>query len=607
MQPSRSRTSPSRIHACFAAFAALLALALIAAPARASTQEGRTAEGDPQASSPYASPAEVMQVVMEYYDRGASANDASLERAAATLHVVGVDRVLRSRFLMRERLVRILDRIDLADPQLAPSFATASDVAQLDAWTWRLVGAPEPLDQIALGFERMPGGGWLIDSATVARIEPMYEAVKSLRRASDATPRPMTTSEWVRSVVPQRTQGRGFLLEAYQWIGLLVLIAAAVVLGRVIKMFLRPLIRKLTRFKDVALKDELLRAFYRPFGWLLRTLLFMAGIEALDLPADAHLVLSVAAGLFLSVVGTWTAYCLVDVVCWPMQVKAERNEGKLDVMLVPLLRRTLKLVVVLVGVVFAISRITGDTYHVLAGLSIGSIAVGFAAKTSIENLFGTFTVLLDRIFKIGDMIKFADFEGTVEEVGFSSTRLRTPEDSVIHVPNSMFVGSSVENLGVRRVRRIKIALALEHETTPETIEAFCEGVRELIRAHPLTANENYHVWLGGLSASSLEVEVICYVRALDYATYTRERHRLFLDILHLQRELGVNVGFPTHRVVQAQPAADAQGEPPATSEEALARGRAAAQKVAAVSVSRFKQGPPPPVRFVPDDPDAIGR
>jgi MscS family membrane protein len=548
-----------------------------------------------------------MQVVLDYYDRGATADYPTLDRASATLHVEGVDHVLRSHFLMRDRLVRILDRIDLADPVLAPPFATASEVAQLDAWTWRLVDAPAPLDQIALGFERMPGGGWLIDSATVARIEPMYEAVKSMRRVSDATPRPMTIAEWLRSVVPQRAQGRGFLLEPYQWIGLLVLFALAFAIGRVIKLFLRPLIRKLTRFQGVTLKDELLQSFERPFGWLLLALLFMGGIKALDLPANVYLVLRVAAGLFMTAAGALAAYRLVDVVCWPLQVKADRTESKLDDMLVPLLRRTLKVVIVLVGVVFGISRITGDTYHVLAGLSIGSLAVGFAAKDSIENLFGTFTVLLDSPFKIGDVVKFADFEGTVEEVGFRSTRIRTPEDSVISVPNSKFIGNYVDNLGLRRVRRIKIGLQLEYATAPETIEAFCEGVRELVRAHPLTANENYHVWLGGFSASALDVEVICYVRALDYATYTRERHRLFLDILRLARELGVSFAFPTQTVVQAQEGVVDHRDAPATSEEALARGRAAAQQLAAVSVLKFKQAPPPPVRFTPDGPDAIGR
>jgi len=333
----------------------------------------------------------------------------------------------------------------------------------------------------------------------------------------------------------------------------------------------------------------------------------MAGIQSLDLPASAYVVLRVAAGLFMTAVGSWAAYCLVDVVCWPLQVKADRTESKLDDMLVPLLRRTLKVVVVLVGVVFGISRITGDTYHVLAGLSIGSLAVGFAAKDSIENLFGTFTVLLDSPFKIGDVVKFADVEGTVEEVGFRSTRIRTPEDSVVTVPNSKFIGNYVDNLGLRRVRRIKIAIGLEYATPPEKIEAFCEGVRELVRAHPLTANENYHVWLTGFNASSLEIEVICFVRALDYATYTRERHRLFLDILRLARQLEVSFAFPTQTVVQAPTDAVEHRDLPATSEEALASGRAAAQQLAAVSVLKFKQAPPPPVRFTPDDPDAIGR
>lgn len=585
----------------------LIALAAFA-PARIALAQASPNANTEAAQGPiFASPADVMRAVLDYYDRGPTADDESLDRAGSALHDTGpsVGRRERLRFLVRDRLARILDRVDLGDADLAPSFAEASEVEGRNAWLWKLAGAKPPLDQISIGFERMPDGGWLIDSATVNRLESMYEAVKSAHRVTSANARPMSTSEWVRSVVPPKLQGGGFLLEAYQWLGLLALLLLAFFFERLITLFLRPLINRLVRFEGVQLKKELLHSFERPFGLLLLTLIFLGAIRVLDLPEDVYLVLRIAAGLFMTVVGVWAAYCLVDIVCWPLQVRAERTTSKLDDMLVPLLRRTLKVVVILVGFVFAISRLTGDVNHVLAGLSIGSLAIGFAAKDSIENLFGTFTVLLDSPFKIGDVVKFADVEGTVEEVGFRSTRIRTPEDSLVTVPNSKFIGNWVDNLGLKRVRRIRIVLGLEYGTPPEKIEAFCEGVRELVRAHPLTANENYHVSLTGFSASSLDVEMICFIKALDYATYTRERHRLLLDLLRLAQKLNVSFALPTQTVRQVVDDGTAHADSPTDTDQAIKRGRDAAQQLAAVSVGRFKAAPPRPVRY--DDPDGIGR
>jgi small-conductance mechanosensitive channel len=120
----------------------------------------------------------------------------------------------------------------------------------------------------------------------------------------------------------------------------------------------------------------------------------------------------------------------------------------------------------------------------LAGLGIGGIAFALAAKDTVENLFGSVTVLVDRPFQVGDWVVIGDQEGTVEEIGFRSMRLRTFYNSRITIPNSLLVKSAVDNLGARRYRRVKCMIGVQYDTPPDRIEAFCEGIRELIRRHP---------------------------------------------------------------------------------------------------------------------------
>jgi len=267
---------------------------------------------------------------------------------------------------------------------------------------------------------------------------------------------------------------------------------------------------------------------------------------------------------------------------------------------VPLLRRTLKLFVLVVGLLFVASRMSEDLWGIVAGLSLGTFALGFAAKDSVENLFGTFTVLMDKPFQIGDWIISGDLEGTVELVGFRSTRIRTFYNSVITVPNSRFISSAVDNMGERRYRRIRTTLGLTYDTPPEKIEAFCEGVRELIRSHPYTRKDYYHVYLNGFGASSLDVMLYAFVETPEWATELREKHRLFADILRLAEKLGVSFAFPTQTVHLAKPEDLHHHDRPADDGAGAERGRETAHGIVERTLEPFGgQGSvPPPVEIL---------
>ena len=166
-------------------------------------------------------------------------------------------------------------------------------------------------------------------------------------------------------------------------------------------------------------------------------------------------------------------------------------------------------------------------------------------KFFIAILFGSFTVLIDRPFEVGEWVVTNEIEGTVESVGFRSTRIRTFYDSVITLPNSLLTTTSVDNMGSRKYRRVKTFLGVQYDTTPEQMDAFCEGVRELIRRHPYTRKDYYHVYFNQFSDSSLNILLYCFLDCPDWAIELRERHRLFNDILRLGKQLKIEFAFPT--------------------------------------------------------------
>jgi len=185
---------------------------------------------------------------------------------------------------------------------------------------------------------------------------------------------------------------------------------------------------------------------------------------------------------------------------------------------------------------------------ILGALGIGGMALAFAAQDTLGNFFGSITVLFDRPFGIGDSVVIGDVEGTVEKVGFRSTRIRTFYNSLITIPNSRMTNTHVDNYGARRYRRLRTVLSLTYSTPPEKIDAFCEGVRELIRLHPYTRKDYYHVYFNQFSASSLDIMLYVFFDVPDWSTELREKHRLFVDILRLTDRLGVEFAFPTQTV-----------------------------------------------------------
>ena len=247
----------------------------------------------------------------------------------------------------------------------------------------------------------------------------------------------------------------------------------------------------------------------------------------------------------MAAAGVWGAYRLVDLLAAHFTALAQRTESRVDDILVPLVRRGLKIVVAAFGLLFIAQNLNIDVTSLLAGLGLGGLAFALAAKDTVENLFGSVTVLVDRPFHIGDWVVIGDVEGTVEEIGFRSTRIRTFYNSVITVPNSTLVHSSVDNLGVRSFRRVKCMISIQYDTPPDRIEAFCEGIRELIRKHPYTRKDYYLVYFNEFADSALNILLYAFHQTPDWPTELRERHRLFVDIVRLAQRLSVEFAFPT--------------------------------------------------------------
>jgi MscS family membrane protein len=435
---------------------------------------------------------------------------------------------------------------------------------------------------------------------------------RGIALAAGAAP-PAETTTWLQEHMPAVLRERIVILENWQWLGLLLLVVAGVILDRIVRIVVGAWVRRLLSRSAHVREPGAAGSFAKPVGILAMAFSWLLGLGLLDLPPSAQAALAFAARLVLAAAAVWAIYRLVDLVSAHFAGLAAGTETRIDDILIPLLRRAVKIIVLAFFILFVAQNLDIDITSLLAGLGIGGIAFALAAKDTVENLFGSVTVLVDRPFNIGDWVVIGDLEGTVEEIGFRSTRLRTFYNSRISIPNSTLVHSAVDNLGARRYRRVKCMIGVQYDTPPEKIDAFCEGIRELVRRHPYTRKDYYMVYFNAFGASSLDILLYVFHETPDWPTELRERHRLFVDIVRLAHRLGVQFAFPTQTLHLASVPPGLGGAEPQSPrpeeavhagarplEDAVRLGRAEAE---AIVRATWPGGTQAPVSF--DDPERM--
>ena len=243
-------------------------------------------------------------------------------------------------------------------------------------------------------------------------------------------------------------------------------------------------------------------------------------------------------------------YQMVDVLSFYMWKLAEKSETKLDDQLVPLLRKVLKVFVVAIGVLFTLQNLHFDVTALLAGLSIGGLAVALAAQDMIKNFFGSIMIFIDKPFQIGDWIVGNGLDGDVEEVGFRSTKVRTFHNSLVSIPNGQIADMTIDNMGMRKYRRYKTYVGVTYDTPAHVLDGFVEGLRSLVREHPNTwKNEaKWHVYVNTFNSSSIDIIVYVFFDVPNWKEELKARHEFNLSIIRLAEHMNVRFAFPTQTV-----------------------------------------------------------
>jgi MscS family membrane protein len=299
------------------------------------------------------------------------------------------------------------------------------------------------------------------------------------------------------------------------------------------------------------LDDLFLASLQKPSEFFVLLIGLFIAQQVLNLPSEpvdiAHFSTAFLKALVIFDVG-WFLFNLVDMVNHYLTKWAAKTESTLDDHLAPLLRKSLRIFIVIMASLMAIQTFGYPVTGVLASLGIGGLAFALAAKDTVSNIFGSLMIIFDRPFHVGDWIRAGDLEGTVEEVGFRSTKIRTFSKTLISVPNNIIANMALDNFSRMPKRRIRLTVGVSYDTTPMQIREAVNRIREVLKKHSAIDQDFFLVNFTDFGASSLDIMVYCFTTTTIWEEYLEARQDICLKIMETLEALGLEIAFPSTTV-----------------------------------------------------------
>jgi len=381
---------------------------------------------------------------------------------------------------------------------------------------------------------------FLLQEAMLRRAGPPIASEREHRAIS-------TVGDWLSERLPWLDL-QLFGNELWRGLAAMCTLLAAFVLHRLLKRRVMTTLRRLSARTRTPLDDLIVDAIDAPFTYLFAiTGLFVA---------SRWLILAAALADPL-----WSLYRIAAVTClgWAclrfatrltdlFARRARETASQLDDSLVPLIGQVARMIIIVLLLVLVLRELGFDVSGIVTGLGVGGLAFALAAKDTLANWFGALMIFTDHPFDIGHWIKTSTLEGTVEEIGMRSTRVRTFAKTVVSVPNSALANDVVENLSRMPLRRVTFTLGVTYGTTPAMMRESIARIEGLLKNHPQVDQGLIMVRFTEFGESSLNILIYYFTTTTKWAEFLTIRGEINLAIMEALAEIGVTVAFPSRSV-----------------------------------------------------------
>ena len=352
------------------------------------------------------------------------------------------------------------------------------------------------------------------------------------------------------SYLPNWAQRKFFGIALWQLVPAFLFILSGLLLKKVSDFLFERKIIPLLEKTPFAIDDGLARAASAPLGYVFVLIGFAGAFAVLPLPREPDVgtfvfgAMKVLAGGIL----VWFLFRAVDAVVGSLAGYAERSESKLDDQLLPLIRRALKATIAVVCFLWVVQLLGYSVSSLLAGLGIGGLAVALALQDTLANFFGSVFIFLDRPFTVGDWIKVAGTEGTVEQIGFRTTRIRTWPATVVSIPNKTMANEVVDNWSTMPKRRVVQTIGVTYETRATQMRKAVAAIRAILEGDDGVDQEFMLIRFTDFGEFSLNIMVYYFTTDVTWDAHLATKERINLAIMKALEELGLSIAFPTQTI-----------------------------------------------------------
>lgn len=376
-------------------------------------------------------------------------------------------------------------------------------------------------DKLPQVYVEKIGNKWYYSQTTVDVLPQLHKQVF-----------PFGTNIWA-SWFTFKSNQKVFNLYPWQWIAIAIIIAGFLLSFFLLRYIFRFIFNKILFKKYLNEIQDLnkLKQISNLFSIWISFKLLQIFVPTLFINAKFALPFMKGIALVAAALLVLIIYKLVELFIFYLVQYVEKTESEWDNQVVVVLQKFLKFIVIFFGLFYVLNTLDINIATIIAGLSVGGLALALAAQDTVKNFIASVMIFIDKPFRIGDSIKGDNFEGSVQEVGFRSTRIKTGDDSVIYISNAKLAEMTIDNKGHRVYRKFKTDLMLPYDTPLYKIERFLEAIRTILLKYPYTKNASIDVFLTNIQASGITINVSYKYKIFNVREELHHREFILLNIL----------------------------------------------------------------------------
>ena len=402
----------------------------------------------------------------------------------------------------------------------------------------RYVIFPERLPQI---YVEKIDSAWYYPPAIYGSIENIYKDVYPFG------------DEIFKNLFASFGQNKFLGLYIWQYLGFLIIIVIALILHILLNKSFKPVISFIA---DKAFKTHLeLPKKYnktaRILSFILIFFLLKYAFALLELPIKISAFLITTVDIFNIVFLGILAYHILDIFISFLASIAQKTSSKMDDQFLPILRQLIKILIITFVVIKILILLNINVTALIAGVSIGGLALALAAQDTVKNLIGSLMIFIDKPFQVDDWVEIDNMAGTVIEVGFRSTRIKQLDTSIISIPNGIISNKALTNKGLRVFRLFETTLGVAYDTPRLYLETFIEGLRKIAIKHEFISDD-YYIYLKNLGDYSINILFRVYLKTNEYQKELALKEEITFLIMELAESINVRFAFPSQTLYVEQ-------------------------------------------------------